>query len=65
MEENGYTYPTLMDEGGAVSTYSYYISGFPTTFMIDTDGNVYGYVTGQLTLDMMRSIIQQTIDGGA
>ena len=33
--------------------------------MIDTDGNVYGYVTGQLTLDMMRSIIQQTIDGGA
>ena len=65
MEENGYTYPTLMDEGGAVSTYSYYISGFPTTFMIDTDGNVYGYVTGQLTLDMMRSIIQQTIDGSA
>ena len=63
LEENGYTYPTVMDEGGMISAYSYYISAFPTTFMIDVNGNVYGYVSGQLTKDIMRDIIQQTIDG--
>ena len=63
LEENGYTYPTVMDEGGMISAYSYYISAFPTTFMIDVNGNVYGYVSGQLTKDIMKDIIQQTIDG--
>ena len=62
MEENGYTYPVLLDEN--VEMFSWYqISAFPTTFMIDRDGNVYGYVTGQLTEDIMRSIIDQTLSG--
>ena len=60
MEENGYTYPVLMDEGGEMFT-RYGISAFPTTFMIDKDGNVYGYVPGQMTEDIMRSIIDQTL----
>lgn len=62
LSENGYTYPTVMDEGGALSA-NYYISAFPTTFMIDKDGNVFGYATGQLTKEIMKDIIQQTIDG--
>ena len=60
MEENGYTYPVLMDESGEMFT-QYGISAFPTTFMIDKDGNVYGYVPGQMTEDIMRSIIDQTL----
>ena len=64
MEENGYTYPVLMDETGEMFNY-YGISAFPTTFMIDREGNVYGYVSGQLTEDIMRSIIDQTLEGGA
>ena len=63
LEENGYTYPTLMDEGGAIAGGSYYVSAFPTTFMIDKNGNIFGYATGQLTKDIMENIIQQTIDG--
>lgn len=62
MEENGYTYPVLMDESGEMFT-QYGISAFPTTFMIDRDGNVYGYVPGQMTEDIMRSIIDQTLEG--
>jgi len=31
--------------------------------MIGADGNVFGYVPGALTGDMMESIVQQTIDG--
>ena len=62
LEENGYTYPTVMDEEASIAS-SYYISAFPTTFMIDKDGNVFGYATGQLTKEIMKDIIQQTIDG--
>lgn len=62
MEENGYTYTVLMDESGEMFS-QYGISAFPTTFMIDKDGNVYGYVPGQMTEDIMRSIIDQTLEG--
>ena len=61
LEDNGYTYPVAMDTTGDVFS-SYYISAFPTTFMIDKDGNVFGYVTGTLTADIMESIVQQTME---
>ena len=48
MNENGYTYPVLMDETGELFR-SVWNFGLPTTFMIDREGNVYGYVTGQMT----------------
>lgn len=61
LEENNYTYPVVMDDGGSLAYY-YGISAYPTTFMIDSSGNVYGYVTGQITKDIMQSIIEQTRD---
>lgn len=62
LEDNGYTFPTVFDETGDV--YAYYgISAFPTTFMIDREGNVFGYVPGALTKEMMQSIIEQTLNG--
>lgn len=63
MKENGYSYPVLMDVSGEMFT-RYGISAFPTTFMIDKNGNVYGYVSGQMTEDIMRSIIDQTLENG-
>ena len=62
MNENGYTYPVVMDRTGDIFS-QYGISAFPTTFMIDAEGNIYGYVSGALTEDMMRSIISQTMNG--
>ena len=62
LEEKGYTYPTVMDETGEIFA-QYGISAFPTTFMIDADGNVFGYITGSLTRDIMDSIIEQTRTG--
>ena len=62
LEENGYTYPVLMDTTGEIFE-AYGISSFPTTFMIDRDGNVYGYVSGMLSEDVMQSIIKQTMEG--
>lgn len=61
LEDQGYTFPTVMDETGFISA-MYGISAYPTTFMIDADGNVYGYVASALTGDIMESIVQQTMD---
>ena len=61
LTENGYTYPVAMDLDGSVFA-AYGIQAFPTTFMIDKNGNVYGYAPGSLSEDMVRSIIHQTID---
>ena len=64
LEDNGYTFPVVMDLTGE-AFYYYGITAFPTTFMIGADGNVFGYVPGALTGDMMESIVQQTMDGVA
>lgn len=62
MEDNGYTYPVLMDTQAEVSA-KFGISAYPTTFMIDREGVVFGYVSGALELEQMESIIRQTMDG--
>ena len=51
-----------MDTTGEIFS-SYGISSYPTTFMIDRDGNVFGYVSGMLSQDVMESIIKQTMEG--
>lgn len=61
VEENGLTYPTLFDETGEIFS-EYGIQAFPTTFMINQQGEIYGYITGALTKANMKGIIQQTIE---
>lgn len=62
IDEHGITYPVLMDTSGKMFS-SYAIMSFPTTFMIDKNGNIFGYVSGMLTADMMNSIVEQTMTG--
>lgn len=54
-------YPTVMDTTGEV-LWEYGISAFPTTFMIDRDGAVYGYISGALSKEIMLDIISQTMN---
>lgn len=61
LEDNGYTFPVVFDETGEVFS-DYMISSLPTTFMIDKEGNIYGYVPGMLTKSNMLSIINQTLE---
>lgn len=63
LDQNGYTFPTVFDTTGQVQS-QYYISAFPTTFMIDKEGRVYGYISGALDKATMKDIIEQTITGG-
>jgi len=60
LEENKYTFPVVFDETGEVVR-DYYVSAWPTTFLIDKNGNIYGYIPGMMTADMMRSAIEQTL----
>ena len=62
LEENELTYPVLMDTDWTLFQ-GYGISSFPTTFMIDKEGNIFGYVPGQLSYDIMEDIIRQTKEG--
>ncbi|MEG0168151.1 MAG: TlpA disulfide reductase family protein [Ruthenibacterium sp.] len=59
-KNSGVTYPIAMDTTGDVFA-AYGIRSFPTTFMIDVEGNVFGYVAGALTRETMDSIVEQTI----
>ena len=62
VDEYGITYPVLMDTTGQLFS-SFGVSSFPTTFMIDKDGYVFGYAAGMLTADVMDNIVDQTISG--
>ncbi len=60
LEEHKYTFPTVFDETGELFS-SYGISAFPTTFIIDKQGNVLGYVPGMMTRDIMENVIKQAL----
>ncbi len=62
LKDKRYTFPVVMDESGDVFA-EYGIRAFPTTFMIDKEGNIFGYVESALTGDVMESIVQQTMSG--
>lgn len=62
LEANGYTYPTLMDSEASLAN-PYYITAFPTTYMIDPEGNIFGYVAGSISREVMDDIVKQTRDG--
>lgn len=62
LTDNQYTFPVVFDETGTVFR-DYAIRAFPTTFMIDRDGNVFGYISGSLSKEMMENIVEQTLQG--
>lgn len=62
LEENGYTYPVLMDESGQLME-RFGIMAYPTTYMIDKEGKIYGYVSGMVGKEGLESMIRQTLEG--
>ena len=59
--DEGYSMPVIFDDGRLSDEYQ--ITSLPTTFMLDRSGEIYGYVTGQLTGAMMENIIDRTLKG--
>lgn len=62
LNDNQYTYPVVFDETGKVFS-DYFVNAYPTTFMIDKKGDIYGYLSGSLSKEAMIRIIEQTLEG--
>lgn len=58
LDTNGYSYPCLMDFDGIV-TEKYYISAFPTTFLIDKNGKVQNGAVGAISETRLRNFINE------
>lgn len=57
LNEEGYTFPVVFDEGGS-QIYQYGISSFPSTFIIDKDGYITKYVPGAMDKETMKNLIE-------
>ena len=57
LSDNNYTFPVVMDFGGEL-VYKYNISGFPTTFIINEDGEIIHKVVGAMDKESMKEIIE-------
>ena len=63
LEDDQYTFPVVFDDSeGWELAYYYSISAFPTTFIINPEGNVEGYLQGGMKKDMMKQVIEQVRD---
>lgn len=60
LKDKGYTFPTVIDENSEVMR-KYFIQAFPTSFVIDKEGNVYGYVMGGLTKEQIKQVIEEVL----
>jgi cytochrome c-type biogenesis protein len=56
LNKQGYTFPVVFDNTGEI-TEQYEIEAFPTTFIIDKEGNVNKYVPGAMDKTTMESLI--------
>lgn len=58
------TYPVLMDTTGEVFT-QYGVYSLPTTFLINKESRIYGYITGGIPKDKMEQAIRDTLEDKA
>ena len=63
IERNNFNMNFIFDLDGSVSN-SYNITGYPTTFVIDEDGYVYGYQAGKISKEVLLSAINKLKEEG-
>lgn len=62
LTSNDISLKALLDEDGSVAQ-AYGVSGYPTTFVINPDGSVYTYITGQTDKATLLKIIGMIKNG--
>jgi peroxiredoxin/outer membrane lipoprotein-sorting protein len=60
MEENGYTFPTLLDLDRSVQA-QYQVSAIPNVFVIDRNGNVAANLIGYRTKEQVEAAIKEVL----
>ncbi|PWM35886.1 MAG: cytochrome C biogenesis protein [Clostridiales bacterium] len=63
LENGSYTYPVVMDLDGEVF-YNYGVNSYPTTVLLDMEGNMLGYAPGALTKDILKNALDQAVSDG-
>lgn len=58
LEENQYSFPVLFDEDGTVFN-QYNVTALPTTFVINSKGEIFGHVAGALEKEQIEVMIKQ------
>ena len=61
MKSNEYSYPVLFDTKGKLLS-ALGITAFPTTFLFDKKGNIYGYIPGAMNKERMEKAIEETLN---
>lgn len=56
--DGGYTMPMIIDEEGDLREF-YGARAYPTTYVIDRDGGVVGYLEGAMNQDMIEQVLAQ------
>jgi len=59
-QEQGLTFPILLDESGAVAQ-GYRIRGVPTSFFIDREGVVQAQYTGPMNEALIKEYLEQIL----
>lgn len=57
LQEKNLPYPVLIDQGGMIAS-AYYVTGYPTTYVVSSAFELVGYVPGMVN----REVLEQTID---
>lgn len=60
LSDNGYTFPVVMDTTNETLG-AYRVNSFPTTYVINRDGTVEGYIPGMVSKQMMERAIEQSL----
>ena len=58
LKDNNYTFPVVFDNTARL-TYEYNINAFPSTLIIDKEGNINQYVSGAMNEFKMKSLIEK------
>lgn len=61
LKDKGYQFPTVFDLTGEVYA-GYGLRSFPTTFVIDREGNLLGYQPGMMSKEIMRQVIEMALE---
>jgi len=61
LDDKGYTFPVLYDVDGSTSV-QYKVRGFPTTYIIDKEGNIADFVSGAMEKEVMIEKIENVLN---
>ncbi|MBZ2174762.1 TlpA family protein disulfide reductase [Schnuerera sp. xch1] len=56
IKEGKYSFPVVFDEEGEIAG-TYLVSGFPTSYFVDKEGNLLGGIPGMMTYEQMNQIL--------